>query len=112
MSPTRRADQRNKSCGQIFQPLIGPLTLSELAFASAPAHPILIDMMRRISSGDASESLSNALTDSVIQYLSVMTEGQVHWTDLREIPSEGLRFGDLLILSSQAFSMDVRSRIE
>ncbi|KAG0144828.1 hypothetical protein CROQUDRAFT_659519 [Cronartium quercuum f. sp. fusiforme G11] len=84
-----------------------PLIFSELAFASAPGHPILLDMIRRLSLSP--ECFSVVMTDAVLQYVTIMTEGQVHWSELRDIPPEGLRFGDLLILSSKSFATDVRS---
>ncbi|KAH9807872.1 hypothetical protein DFH28DRAFT_912389 [Melampsora americana] len=82
-----------------------PLSLSDSAFASSPGHPIVLDMIRRISKSEA--ELAIALTDSVLQYITIMTEGNVHWTDLRDVPPEGFRFGDLLLLSKDTFETDV-----
>ncbi|EGG12126.1 uncharacterized protein MELLADRAFT_59347 [Melampsora larici-populina 98AG31] len=82
-----------------------PLSLSDLAFASSPGHPIVLDMIRRIAKSEAEPA--TALTDSVLQYITIMTEGNVHWTDLRDVPPEGLRFGDLLLLSKDTFETDV-----
>lgn len=46
-------------------------------------------------------------TDSVLRYLGVLTEGAIRWKDLRSLPEEGMRVGDVLILPITGFSPGV-----
>lgn len=104
--------------------------------ASSAGHPIFIDTLRRIldaldaiprrhheddiDSSDEQADLTGKrimsvveltgpgpFTDSVLRYVGAMTEGRVRWNQLRSLPIEGLRIGDVLILSITAFSPGV-----
>ncbi|CAH7672391.1 hypothetical protein BY996DRAFT_2096328 [Phakopsora pachyrhizi] len=82
-----------------------PIILSTKAMAFTSHHPILLDTIRRISIYKDDEQ--SAMTDSLVEYIGSMTEAQFHWSRLRKIPLEGIRLGDVLVLSKITFDQYV-----
>ena len=109
-----------------------PVGIVQWTIASSRGHPVMLDVLRRVSHAvnpvadindddepEAQESASRKLeavvektgpgpfTDSVLRYLGAKYNAT--WPDLRNLPQEGRMFGDndVLVLSVTAFSPGV-----
>lgn len=123
----------------LFWQSVGPIQLVQWTFAAAPGHPILIDTLRRLvssldldpSSLTRSRIFSDAnieseaqrimrvvrssgpgpFTDAVLRYVGALTQGEVVWSSLRNVPPNGLRIGDILVLPISGFSPGIRMMV-